>query len=88
MYGQGMNFSNWSCGFGSFMPGPIGMVLTILFWFLLISLAVQLVRSLFSSKTKEETTTTSNRAEETLKERYAAGEISKTEFYEMKKEIA
>ena len=84
MYGQGMGFSNWLCGGAGFMPGPVGMILTILFWVLIIGLAVKLFRFLFSSKGSSNCLS----SHDILNGRYAAGEISKSEFNQMKKDIA
>ena len=30
MYGQRAEFSGWFCDFGSFLPGPFGMIITLL----------------------------------------------------------
>jgi putative membrane protein len=84
MYGQGMGFSNWLCGGTGFMSGPIGMIVMILFWAVIIGVAVKLFLVLFSSKAQRNDSS----ALAILKERYAAGEISKLEFEQMKKDIS
>ena len=84
MYGQGMGFSNWLCGGAGFMQGPLGMIVMIIFWALIIGVVVKLFQVLFTSKAQRNNAG----AIEILKERYARGEISKTEFLEMKKDIA
>jgi uncharacterized membrane protein len=81
MYGQGMGFSNWLCSDAGFMPGPLGMILMFLFWALIIGLAVKLFQSLFLSKTPDNYPS----FHDILRDRYAAGEISKTKFDQMKK---
>lgn len=87
MYGQGMNFSNWLCGAGGFMPGPLGMVVTFLFWALVIYLIVKIFGYFFPSISTRKTEESPN-AVNILKTRYAAGEISRTEFEQMKNDIA
>lgn len=84
MYGQGMGFSNWLGGYGGFMHGSFGMILTILFWVLLIGLAVKIFQYVVTSKKEE----TPPGAMTILKNRYAAGDITKEEFDQMKKDIA
>lgn len=84
MYGQGMGFSNWFCSGAGFMPGPLGMILMVVFWALIIGLAVKLFQSLFSSKRQGNHSS----SQTILRDRYATGEISKTEFDQMKKDIA
>jgi uncharacterized membrane protein len=84
MYGQGMGFPNWLCGGAGFMPGPLGVILTILFWAVIIGLAVKVFQFLFSSKAPSKYSS----SHDILKARYAAGEISKPEFDQMEKDIA
>ena len=84
MYGQGMGFSNWLCGGAGFMQGPLGMIVMIIFWAMVIGVVVKLFQALFASKAQK----SNAGAIDILKERYARGEISKTEFIEMKKDIA
>ena len=84
MYGQGMGFSNWLCGGAGFMQGPLGMIVMIIFWAMVIGVVVKLFQALFASKAQR----SNAGAIDILKEHYARGEISKTEFIEMKKDIA
>ena len=84
MYGQGMGFSNWMWGGGGLMHGPVGMIVMVLFWALIIALVVKIFQHFFSSKTSDRQSS----ALEIIKERYASGEISKPEFDQMKRDIA
>ncbi|MEE4313659.1 MAG: SHOCT domain-containing protein [Desulfofustis sp.] len=83
MYGQRAGASDWLCGFGAMFPHPFGMILTIIFWLVVIVLVVKLFQYLFSA--------TSGRNESSslkiAKDRYAAGEISKEEFQQLKKDL-
>ena len=60
------------------------MILTILIWVAVILLIVKVVQSLFFPPHKSG----SSSALETLKNRYAAGEITKGEFEQIKKDLA
>ena len=84
MYGQGMGFSNWLWGGAGFMHGPVGMIVMVLFLVLIIGLVVKMFQYFFSSKSPDKQSS----ALEILKERYASGEINKSEFDQMKKDIA
>lgn len=84
MYGQGMGFSNWLWGGAGVMHGPVGMIVMVLFWALIIGLGVKMFQFFFPSKQHH----SQSRSHEILKERYASGEISKSEFDQMKKDIA
>ena len=84
MYEQRGDFSGWLCDFGYFMPGPFGMIFTILIWAAVIYAIVKVVQSLFGSKKKSD----SPSAVKTLKNRYAAGEITKEEYEQIKRDIA
>ncbi|HEB70508.1 MAG TPA: SHOCT domain-containing protein [Desulfobulbus sp.] len=75
-------YGNWLCGPGAFFPGPLGWIITILFWGLLIYLAVKLFQAFFSSGVSGSTARLN-----TLKERYARGEISEEEYHRMKTEL-
>ncbi len=66
------------------MQGPLGMIVMIIFWALIIGAVVKLFQVLFTSKVQRN----NSGAIEILKERYARGEISKIEFEEMKKDIS
>jgi putative membrane protein len=84
MYGQGMGFSNWLWGGAGFMHGPVGMIVMVLFWALIIGLVVKIFQFFFSPKSPYKHSSSL----EILKERYASGEINKSEFDQMKKDIA
>lgn len=84
MFGQNMGFSNWLCGAGDYMPGPFGMIFNVILWVGIIFLVVKVFQYLFSLK--ERTILVSPL--DTLKKRYAAGEITKDDFEQMKKDIA
>ncbi|MBW1635096.1 MAG: SHOCT domain-containing protein [Deltaproteobacteria bacterium] len=73
---------NWLCGPGAFFPGPIGWIVTLLFWALLIYLGVKLFKAIFSGSSKGPAARI-----DSLKERYARGEISEDEYNRMKAEL-
>jgi len=79
--GFGYN-GNWFCGPGAFFPGPLGWIVTLLFWALLIYLAIKFFKTVFSDKSGENVSRLDR-----LKERYAQGEISEDEYNRMKAEI-
>ncbi len=85
MFRHGMN-SGWWCGPGSFFPGPLGTVVSILFLGLLIYLLVKIVQSIFSSNQKGIGEKNDN-ALEVLKQRYARGEIDQQEFKKIQGDI-
>ncbi len=75
--------------FGSFGMGGYGMmgfgmgfgfIFMLLFWGMLIWLAITLINAAQSNKEKDDPSTM-------LKKRYASGEISKKQYEEMKKEL-
>lgn len=81
-----MNFSghynNWACGPGAFFQGPLGLIITLLFWGLVLYLVVKLFQAVF--RTRQSPSSTSL---EILKKRYAKGEISEEEYKKMKAEL-
>jgi putative membrane protein len=82
-FGMGFgHYSNWLCGPGAFFPGPLGWIVTLLFWGLLIYLLAKLFKAIFSGEKRNSTTNL-----DTLKERYARGEISEDEYHRMKTEL-
>jgi putative membrane protein len=82
-FGTGFdNYGDWLCGPGAFFPGPLGWIITLLFWALVIFLVVKLFQALFSKGKGFSTTRL-----DTLKERYARGEISEDEYLRMKTEL-
>lgn len=84
MYGQEFGFSNWQCGIFGFLPGPFGMIISILFWVLIIVLVVKLISYFLPSNRAK----TGVKSMDILNQRYAAGEISKTEFDQIKRDIS
>jgi putative membrane protein len=82
MYGQN-GFSDWFCGGFGFMPGPFGMIFTILLWVAVITVTVKILQSLFFSGKQSR----SSDSLKILKDRYAAGEITKDEFEQIKRDI-
>ncbi len=82
-FGTGFgSYGDWLCGPGAFFPGPLGWIITLLFWALVIFLVVKLFQALFFRNKKFPTTHLN-----TLKERYARGEISEDEYLRMKTEL-
>ncbi|MBU1388166.1 MAG: SHOCT domain-containing protein [Proteobacteria bacterium] len=83
MMNSGFGYNgNWFCGPGAFFPGPAGWIITLLFWGILIYLAVKLLKVIFSRGSKGSV----NRLE-TLKDRYVQGEISEDEYHRMKAQL-
>ncbi len=83
-FGMGFgHYGNWLCGPGVFFSGPMGWIVTLLFWGLLIYLAVKLFGAIFSGKKGDAATNL-----DALKERYARGEIGEEEYHRMKSELA
>ena len=86
MFGHNVGFSEW-CGPGTFLSGPLGVIISLLFWGLIIYLAVWLFHSIFKSKSQDSSAANDNRALDILKERYASGEIGNAEFEQMKTDL-
>jgi putative membrane protein len=83
-FGQGHGqFSNWLCGPGAFFPGPLGWIITLIFWMLVIYLLIKLFQALFSDGKRASKTHL-----EALKKRYAQGEINEDEYRRMKTELS
>lgn len=80
--GFGYN-GNWICGPGAFFPGPLGWVVTLLFWALIIYLVVKLFKNIFPGSSREATARLDR-----LKDRYARNEISEDEYNRMKTELS
>jgi len=72
--GEITNMMNMMYGFGIWWF--IGMGMMVLFWIAIIFLVVWVVRSLFPSERRSE----HDQALETLRQRYAKGEISAAEY--------
>ena len=88
---QQRGFDGWGMGpgmMGNWGMGWFGMIFMVIFWALLIVGLVFLIKWLIqttsSGKAAEQT---GSRAVEILKERYARGEIDKTEFESKKKDL-
>ncbi|UCF61257.1 MAG: SHOCT domain-containing protein [Anaerolineaceae bacterium] len=74
-------------GFGF---GALGLVLMIVFWLVVIGLAVCLLSNLFPRTTDSFKTSKKDLSEtpmEILQQRYARGEISRDEYNEMRKDL-
>ncbi len=79
-YGQG-----WGPHVMGWGGGWLGMIFQIAFWVLLISAAVAGIRWLFAASGRSSANhTSSDNALGILRERYAKGEINKSQFDEMK----
>jgi len=62
-----------------------GWIFMIIFWFLVIAIIIALIK--FMSGEERYSHKLSNQALETLKERYAKGEISQAEYKEKKRDL-
>ncbi len=78
-------YNHWWCGPGMFFPGPFGLIVTFIFWGLILFLVVKLFQILF--RTRSGNSDSDSQALNILKNRYARGEISKEDFDRMRKEI-
>ncbi len=88
MYRMGLGqYGNWWCGPGMFFPGPLGAIVTLLFWGLILYLAFVLIRKIFSGPSTPASPAAGAGPLTTLKERYARGEISEEEYRRMKTEL-
>jgi len=71
--------------------GLLGLLFMLLFWGVLIILAVWVVRAIFSGRTNSNTSMTPPRqgsnAKEILAQRYARGEITREQYETMKEDI-
>ncbi|AGF79286.1 putative membrane protein (DUF2078) [Desulfocapsa sulfexigens DSM 10523] len=83
MFGHNSVSTDWWCGMGTFFPGPLGMVVTFLFWGFVIYLIIFLFQALFSRGKRA-----SSAHLDALKERYARGEINEDEYHRIKREIS
>ena len=82
-FGSGFgHYGSWLSGPGVFFHGPLGFIITLLFWGVVISLAIKLFRTLFSGKERSPAT-----HRDILKERYARSEINEDEYHRMKTEL-
>ena len=89
---QGGRYDGWHMGsgmMGGWGMGWFGGIFMIVFWILILGGLVFLVKWLIQSTRRGQSTgSTGNRALEILKERYARGEVDKSEFEEMKIDLA
>jgi len=76
------HYGNWLCGPGFFFSGPFGWIVTLLFWGLVVYLLVKLFQFLLSGRDRG-----AGNPLNTLKERYARGEISAAEYKRMRTEL-
>ena len=81
-------YNGWHPMMGGWGMGGLGLILTILFWVLAIALIVWLVRLLFRNTAGGEGKGESRPAAlDILDERYARGDIDKSQYESMKKDI-
>lgn len=66
-FGSGFGHGGWLCGPGAFFPGPIGWIITLLFWGLIIYLAVRFFQFVFSGRSRSNPTSRLD----VLKDRFA-----------------
>lgn len=88
---QGGRYDNWHMGpdmMGGWGMGWFGGIFMILFWILILVGLVFVIKWLIQSTSGGRSDASSgNRALEILKERYARGDIDKSEFEAMKKDL-
>lgn len=87
MFGHGEGFTNWFCGAGVFFPGPLGMLVTMLFWGLVIGMVIWLFQLVFTNKSSGNTVAVADNSLNIVSERYARGEIGKDEFDRLNKDL-
>ena len=63
------------------------MIVTLLFWGLIIALVFWLFQAIFKDKTSNSSTAIANNSLNILSERYARGEITKDVFEQMKADL-
>lgn len=84
MWGQ--HFGNWASNYCAFGPGyghgfgMFGWIFPLLFWGVVIYAVISIVRSLFGGRRDQQ----NDIAMETLRNRFASGEISENEFLAQK----
>lgn len=88
VYAQGARYDGWHPMMGGWGMGGFGIILNIAIWVLVISAVVWLVRRLLQSEGGRRSDSASgSRALDILKERYARGEIDKSQYEAMKRDI-
>lgn len=75
-------YNNGLCGPGGFFPGPWGLVMNLVFWCLAVAAFVWFFRVVAGGDR-----TPGMSWEETLKRRYASGEINREEFERIKESL-
>ena len=89
-WAQQGNYGGWHMGpgmMGGWGMGWFGMIFMIVFWGLVIVALVFLIKWLAGSTRGDTRRPDKSNALDILKERYARGEIDKTEFEEKKKDL-
>ena len=76
------HYGNWFCGPGDFFPGPLGWVITLLFWGGILYLVIRLLQSLVTGHRNQGPDSL-----DTIRERYARGEIDQDEYRRLKAEL-
>jgi uncharacterized membrane protein len=84
MYGQNSGVTDWFCGGFGFMPGPFGMIFSILLWVAVIVVIVKVIQALFSSGKRAGTSSSI----QILKDRYASGQITRGEYEQIMRDIS
>ena len=89
---QGGRFNDWHMGpgmMGNWGMGGFGGIFMIFFWVLIVVGLIMLIRWLIQATGRKEFAgNTGSNALEILKERYARGDIDKTQFESMKRDLA
>lgn len=76
------HYNNWWCGPSAFVHGPFGLVLTLLFWGMVVYFLVKLVSLFWSSRSVGRTCSL-----KIIQQRYAQGEIDEATYQQIKKEL-
>jgi putative membrane protein len=92
LYNHNMNFwpanGRWAMGHHGMMGGGMGIIM-VLFWILIIGVLVLLISALVNSVSgSRQDRNEASKPLDILKQRYARGEIDKTEYEEMKRELS
>lgn len=91
-FAQQGRYDGWRMGpgmMGGWGMGWFGGIFMIVFWILILVGLVMVIRWLFQSNSKKgDSDHRGSRAMDILKERYARGEIDKTQFEGMKRDLA